>query len=119
MSTSLSQSILTRGDARIINVTVLAADRKTPVDISGSTAYFTLSSNSAPTDDTTAAVRKVWTYHIDPINGRTSVKLLGADTQDLVPGIYYYDVQIVNPIGDPISTYRRSITLRSDITRTV
>ena len=98
MSGAISNALLIRDDARLVEVDVID-EAGVPIDITGATAFFTLNLQGSPVDDSGAAIAKTWTEHTDPVHGHTSVKLANADTQDLVPGNYYYDIKSSIPLA--------------------
>lgn len=107
-----------RGDTRVININCFQSDGSTPLDLTGATVYFTLNSSNMPTDDTSASLAKTTTIHIAPTLGQTSITINTADTQNLTPGDYNYDVQIKDSAGRITSLKQDIFTINPDITRT-
>lgn len=106
-----------RGDTRSINVTLTA--NGAPVNITGWEVFFTVNSNSDPTTDSGAVIEKQTTSHIDPMNGKTGFTLSNSDTQNLVPGTYFYDIQFKDPDGNVTSQPQAQFIVVPDITRRV
>jgi hypothetical protein len=113
-----------RGDSRAIIVNY-------PTSIVGGKIFFTLSASKAPADDSAALISKTvvpslttivvngTTYTIDPALGQGLIMLNNADTQALVPGVYYYDAQVVDTNGSVSSTVADTFQVVADITRRV
>jgi hypothetical protein len=106
-----------RGDTRVINITCVESDGTTPINLTGATVYFTLNSSKTPTSDASASLQKTVTSHSDPNNGITSITINPADTQALTPGVYYYDVQLVDASGHVTSLKQDTFKINADITR--
>jgi hypothetical protein len=108
---------LIRGDSSSIGFEI--TEDNTPVDLTGSTVFFTV--KPALTDDvtdTTAVIAIEVTNHTDPTNGKTSIPLAPTDT-NVVPGDYYYDIQIKHQNGTVTSIPARRLTVSADVTRRV
>lgn len=67
-----------------------------PTDITGSTVRFTMKDAEYDTDsdDSDATLKYDITNHSDPIAGESQIEFAPADTAELTPGTYYYDVKI-------------------------
>lgn len=105
-----------RGDTKIYDI-VITDDTGNPIDITGSTIWFTLKSDPT-SDDTNAEIQKVITTHIDAPNGKTQVVLSKNDTEHLVPEMYYYyDFQWVTNTGDVQTIMKDKVKVLQDITR--
>jgi len=107
-----------RGDTRVVDINCFQSDGVTPLDITGSTVYFTVNASQSPTDDSGAAFQKTTTSHIAPTLGQTSIKILPADTQSLTPGVFYYDIQVKDASGNITSLKQDEFDINADITRT-
>lgn len=105
-----------RGDTRQVNLTFLQSDGSTPIDITGGTVYFTVSSSSDPSDDTGDAFQKTATVFTDPTAGQHTFTLTHANT-NITPGTYWYDAQFVDSTGNYLSAYRGKFIVQSDVTR--
>ncbi len=106
-----------RGDTREVNCTFLQADGTTAIDLTGGTAYFTVSSSSDPSSDSSAVIQKTATTFTSATTGQHTFGLTHTDT-DITPGEYWYDVQFVDGSGNYVSGYRGKFIVQSDITRT-
>jgi hypothetical protein len=106
-----------RGDTRTINCTFLQSDKVTPVNLTGGTAYFTVSTSSDPTSDSSAAIQKTATSFTSPTDGQHTFTLTHDDT-DIDAGDYWYDAQFVDSTGAYLSSYRGKFIVQSDTTRT-
>jgi hypothetical protein len=94
MQTKLS---LVRGDTYVRTLYFTKADG-TVQDISGWTIWFTLKKNwQLPNSE--ASLLKTITSHIDAANGKSVLTLLPADTQNLDPGDYDFDIQVLANTG--------------------
>jgi hypothetical protein len=71
-----------------------------PVPLTSCTVYFTVKTAKFDTDttDSTAAIKKTVTSHIDAAGGITSWTLNDAD-MEITPGKYYYGVIVENAAG--------------------
>lgn len=66
-----------------------------PIDITGYTVYFTVKKKpDADDDDSSAVIKKDVSVHTDPTNGETSIEIAKADTEDVEPRRYVYDLQL-------------------------
>ena len=113
-----------RGDSRALIVNY-------PSSIVGGKVFFTLSASKAPSDDSAALISKTvipslttiivngTTYTIDPAQGQGLILLNNSDTQNLAPGTYYWDAQVVDTNGSVSSTVADTFQVVADITRRV
>lgn len=106
-----------RGDTRRVNITFLDTDGSTPLNLTGGTVYFTVSSSDNPSSDSSALIQKTATSFTDATAGEHTFTLTHSDT-DITPGTYWYDVQFVDPVGNYLSSYRGKFIMQSDVTRT-
>jgi len=104
-----------RGDSHTINLTVTGPTG--PVDLTGSTVFFTVNASNNPLNDDDAVIEKTVTTHSDPTAGETIIALDPADTASVVIGDYFYDIQIKDPSGNISSLPKDKFQLVSDITR--
>lgn len=104
-----------RGDTHKIEVTFLD-DEGEAYDLTGGTAFFTVSETKDPADDEAALITKDVTSHDNAEAGETSFVLSAADT-NLDPGKYWYDTQLVDVVGVVVSKERDRFEVVSDITR--
>lgn len=85
---------IVRGTTRAINVTFTNQDGSA-VDLTGGKVFFAATRETAPTDDSNAAIDiDPITSHTDPTNGRTRIVLSSSDT-DVAAGTYNVGVQAV------------------------
>lgn len=79
-----------------------------PIDLSGSTVYFTVKENEYDDtgSDSTALIQKTITAHSDPTLGRSVFTLTDTDTY-VAPGKYYFDIVVEDAAGQslPPSVY--------------
>ena len=86
------------------------------VPITGWKIYFTMKKNLNQSD-AQAAIRVDIIEHDDPDNGLTSFHLTNAQTYELIPGIYYYDIQVEKAENDILTIVSGEITILADVTR--
>lgn len=95
-----------RGDRKDMNI-------RANTDLTGKTVWFTAKVDIYPLDatDSTAVIQKSTSSHIDAVNGITVIEFMHNDTKNVVPGLYYCDIQIVDD-GQPITTqiFRMEVT---------
>lgn len=106
-----------RGDTRTVNLTFLASDGVTPINLTGGTVYFTVNSSDDPSDDTSKAFQLSATSFTDATHGKHTFTLTHANT-NIAAGTYWYDAQFVDSVGTYLSAYRGKFIVESDITRT-
>lgn len=107
-----------RGDTREINVTFLDSNNDA-IDLTGGTVFFTVSISSQPKNDADALIEKEVTSFSSPSTGQATIVLDSADTNDMTPSTYFYDLQFVSSSGVVISQPRARFKLIGDITRRV
>jgi hypothetical protein len=105
---------LIRGDSTSITFTL--TENNTPVDLTGSTVFFTAKpALTNDISDNTAVISVEVTSHTDPENGETVIPLTSSDT-DVTPGDYYYDIQVKN--GSSITSIKyQLLEVIADVTR--
>jgi hypothetical protein len=107
-----------RGDTRTVNLTFLQSDGSTPVNLTGGTVYFTVQSTSDPANDVTDLLfQKTATSFTSATTGQHTFTLTHANT-NIDPDTYWYDCQLVDAVGNYLSSYRGKFIVQSDITRT-
>lgn len=100
----------------------------TGVNLTGQTLFFTIkatgSVDASDSSDATALSRYTSTSHTDPVNGVTSVQLLGsavtpANTSNLTPSTYEYDVwtKDANGVMTPRTSGPQQIKVVSTVTQ--
>lgn len=98
-----------RGDSSSITFTA-------NMDLTGATVFFTAKpTTNDDVTDTTAVISVSVTSHIDPVNGKTVIPLSATD-MNVVPGKYYYDIQI-KKADQVISIPTRRLEIIADTTR--
>lgn len=108
-----------RGDSRVLNIQVYQSDGVTPFNLTGCYVYFTLNLSSTPTDDgtdATAAIKKEVSSFVSPTSGLATITLTNTDTQPLIQGTYYYDIQLRDSSGNITSLASNSWSVIDDIT---
>lgn len=104
-----------RGDDCEWELTAYNSRTKAAYNITGASAFFTLKNFESDVD--ASAVLKVdWTTHSDPTNGKTLLTLTNAQTDDLVPREYWYDVQIKTSAGKVYTVACGKFTVYTDKT---
>lgn len=103
-----------RGDSREYLLTFTNGGGSA-IPITGWKLYFTVKKNYRD-DDSKSVIKKDISDHYDPENGKTKISLLPVDT-DVVPGDYYYDIQVKRAIDDIITVLAGKLEIKSDVTR--
>lgn len=69
--------------------------------LTGATVFFTMKSDEydSDSDDSDAAVKKTITDHTDAAAGQTTIEIEPADTANLEPGKYFYDIRVKEADG--------------------
>lgn len=102
-----------RGDD--INITLAFTDTDgDPVDLTGSTLFFTVKEKLSDVDDD-AVIEKDVTSHTNPTGGVTVLALTSTDT-DINAGSYYWDIQIKNEAGKIASSQKGLLKVLQDVT---
>jgi len=105
-----------RGDSLPIQLELTDDETGTPIDITGSTLYFTVKKRKTD-EDIDALIQKIVTVHDDPTAGITSFEVAPADTLSIELGDYYFDIQLV--LNGTVSTILvGEFELLYDITKT-
>lgn len=88
------------------------------VDITGATVYFTVRDNNGldATDDNDVILKVAITSHTTPASGITKM-LLTATNTDIVPGDYYWELQVVFTDGAVQTTTASILTILPDLTK--
>lgn len=109
-----------RGDSRILGFTFLQSDGKTPFDLTGCEVFFTVNPVTDPgASDSGAVIEKSTTSFVTPSSGVASITLTNADTQNINPATYYYDVQLKDANGNITSLMQNTFQVIPDITRRI
>lgn len=105
-----------RGDTRHLSL-IFETREKEPVDLTGAVLFFTAKKHLTDTDADAVMSKRV-DVHTSPLEGRSTIVLTPEDTE--VPaGKYYYDVQIVSPVGEVTTLLMGSFRVLQDVTRRV
>lgn len=110
-----------RGDSRVLNIQVNQSDGVTPFNLTGCEVFFTVKANSNDTSDTdTSAVIALKTSSFsNPASGLATLTITNAISQDIAPGVYFYDVQLKDSFGNITSLGQNTFTINADITRAI
>ena len=103
-----------RGDTHTYTLTFTIDSAILP--ITDYKVYFTAKRYGWETDEN-ASITKDITEHFDAVGGISKVTLNPADTKDLDPGIYLYDIQIKKADGAIITILNGELEILYDITR--
>jgi hypothetical protein len=106
-----------KGDTEIMNI-VVKTSLNAPIDITGSTIYFTMKRDLNDTD-ALAALQKIVTSHTGATSGLSQVKIEPEDTINLYPGKYYYDMQFKDAAGNIKTFVLGSLTLIETVTKAI
>jgi len=107
-----------RGDSRVINIQINNPDG-TPFNLTGCEVFLTLNLSQNPPvnpTDASAALKKSTSSFASPTSGLASLTLTNADTQNLAPGDYYYDIQLKDNFGNITSLASNLWSVIDDIT---
>ena len=104
-----------RGDSREYTLNFTDKNGKL-IDITAWKVFFTLKQYYSDNDDK-AVIKKDIETHYDPTNGQTKIILLPSDTEDLIRGTYYYDIQVKRAEQNIITVLSGTIEVRPDVTR--
>jgi hypothetical protein len=86
------------------------------IDITGWKIFLTLKKNwQMP--DSEASLQKIITSHTDPTNGKSVLEILPADTVNLDPYDYDYDIQVLTNAGAVYTILRGKFKLSYDVTK--
>lgn len=108
-------SPLYRGDSREYSLS-FTDSQGVKIDITGWKVYFTLKKNEVD-GDSNASVKKDVTEHEAPTEGKTKIVLASADTDNLEPGEYHYDIQVKTANGSIMTVAKGRMAIKVDITR--
>lgn len=105
---------INRGDSAPLTVIFKNAEGEA-VDLTSYAVFFTAKKNLKD-DDASAVISKKITNHIAAQEGKTIIDLTAAETDDIEPGTYYWDLQLVS--GTSImSTQYGTMEVKPDVTR--
>lgn len=87
-----------------------------PLDITGSTVFFTIKKNPNSLD-TEALVQQKVTTHTNPTQGVTEINVSGAEMGVLDVESYWYDIQVTLSNGDVATVLRGKFVVLVDVTK--
>lgn len=90
-----------------------------PIDITGSTVYFTVRKPETMNNktDRNVVLKKNITEHTDPKKGETFIQIPAQEMQHVEPGQYYWDVQLKD-YADTVQTFVMGILeVVNDVTK--
>lgn len=105
-----------RGDSFAVNITIKdsAGD---PVNLTGQTVFFT-AKKWVEDRDVDAVISEAVVDLVSPADGIVTISLTPAQTSLFSPGVYWWDVQVVN--GDTVvSTTKQRLRVVADITNDI
>lgn len=110
-----------RGDSRVISISVFQSDGVTPFNLTSCEIFFTVNASQNNTADTDAsAVIALKNSSIaNPTLGVANLTINNAISQDIAPGVYYYDVQLKDSSGNITSLAQNQFTVIADTTRSI
>lgn len=110
-----------RGDSRLISISIFQSDGVTPFNLTGCEVWFTVNASSNNTSDTdaSAVIALKNTSIANPTLGVATIQITNANTQDIAPGTYYYDVQLKDASGNITSLAQNQFIVIADVTRSV
>ena len=108
---------LYRGDSREYTLSFTNNDG-TKIDITEWKIYFTLKKYAWKADEN-ADVKKDILVHSNPLEGETKITLEARDTENLVAGIYSFDIQIKRADGTILTVLKGKLEIILDITRRI
>lgn len=118
----MSDLVAVRGDNETYDLTVVLPDGD-PVNLTDATLWFTVKKNKAEPDaaalitKTTEANAGITLANQSTDPGEAAIVVLPEDTAKLVPGTYYFDVQMKSAIGTITTLANGSIDITADVTR--
>jgi len=108
-----------RGDTLTLNFTV-TDQSDVAVDLTGKTLFFTVKkkgTRGSDSDDSQALLAGSQDTFDDPPSGEATIAFTATQTNSLVPGLYIYDVQIVDGSGNVVSSFTGTFEVLADVTR--
>lgn len=111
---------ITRWDQYTVDFTIRDQDWEV-VDLTGTEVRFTVRQKRTlnDDDDTTALIAKTIDEFETPLTGVVSIPFLSADTADIIPGDYFYDIQVKFDNGDIISQPVSIFSITQDVTKDI
>lgn len=116
---ALTRLSFTRGDTQSYNLTFKRSDG-TPYCLKNWTVFFTMKTNyDLPDDD--ASLQKIVTAFPDTTagtSGSATILIEPADTRDLEPGKYDFDIAVCTDSGENFTLVKGKVDLEYDVTKT-
>jgi len=107
-----------RGDTQVYTLTIKDKDGN-PIDLTGSTIFFTMKENLTLPDDS-AALQVIVKTHTDPTNGITKITVPATDTSNLKGGYtYFYDFQLVDANSNVKTLLAGKVKVLPDVTQSI
>jgi hypothetical protein len=103
-----------RGDDKTLNLSFKDGNGN-PINLSGSTIYFTAKKKIEYGDDQ-AVIQKDVTTHSDATAGTSVIQLSNTDTS-ITPDTYLYDIQYKTSGGTISTVLKDEIIIKPDVTR--
>ena len=106
-----------RGDDWVLPLTfsTVIDGVEAPIDITNWVLVLTVKSNpKAPNGE--AAISKTVDTHTAPAEGKTEIRVAGADWDNVLAGDYYYDVEATTDEGEVITILIGRVIFKQDIT---
>lgn len=125
MTTESNRVTMYLRDDRTLSVAVNYESTGDPVDLTGSKLWFTVKTKTTDAD-TEALIMKRNTLAgggdtefkiLDATGGLAEVYLVPADTEEMDPGIYTYDIQTILANGKTYTIVRGRISFKEDVTK--
>ena len=89
----------------------------TPIDITGWTVYFTAKEKKADIDADAKIIKEI-TSHSDPVDGKTLIILVPADTTDL-KGNFYYGIRVKKDTGERVTVLTGTLEVLKNVRKTI
>ena len=116
----MTDLVVYRGDNKNWVLT-FTDDAGVAIDINGYTIFFTVKKENvyvnSTSDITDALISKDVTSHTNPTSGISSVAVVPADTENLEPTIYKYDMQLKDDSGNILTFIKGNFIITADVTR--
>lgn len=103
---------ITRGDTETIVITCTSDDSGTPINIVGRT----YTSQFRTSQDAVGVAATLTCTVTDGANGKVTCVLPSSQSEDLAPGLYYWDLQ-ENASGTISTLVSGTVTVNADVTR--
>ena len=118
---ALKRLSLVRGDSQTYSIKFQDGSAGTVYNIKNWVVYFTLKTNSS-LPDSQASLQKIVTTFSDTTSGTTGIAeivLEPADTKDLEPGEYDFDIQVLTAASKNYTVMKGKFDLEYDVTNSI